>query len=60
MSKNSEYVKKSVKKNCDRIAFTVPKGEKEQIRKHAELQGETLTAFIKRAIKQTMEDDGWK
>lgn len=47
-------------KTYDRINLTVPKGEKEIIRNHAEKQGESVNGFIQRAIRQTMEDDGYK
>lgn len=46
-----------VKKTYDRIEVKVMKGEKETIKAHAEAQGESLNAFINRAITQTMERD---
>lgn len=50
-------VNKYVKSNYDRINLTVPKGERATIQAHAEQQGESTTAFIKRAIRETMERD---
>ena len=47
-----------VKKNYDRIEVKVLKGKKEAIQAHAKAQGESLNAFINRAITQTMERDG--
>ena len=47
-----------VKKTYDRIEAKVPKGQKEVIQAHAEAQGESLNAFINRAINETMERDG--
>lgn len=41
----------------DRINLTVPKGKKDVIKSHAEAQGESVNAFINRAINQTMEQD---
>ena len=41
----------------DRINLTVPKGKKEEIRDHAERQGESVNGFINRAIDETMERD---
>lgn len=38
----------------------VPKGEREVISSHAESQGESLNAFIRRAIAETMERDNNK
>lgn len=47
-----------VKRNYDRIELTVkPKGKKEQIKAHADTLGETLNAFINRAIDETMQRD---
>lgn len=46
-----------VKKNYDRIEVKVLKGKKEAIQAHAKAQGESLNAFINRAITQTMERD---
>lgn len=51
-------VHKYVKNNYDRIELTVkPKGRKEELKAHAEGNGETLNAFINRAINETMERD---
>lgn len=41
----------------DRINLTVPKGKKAVIQAHAEAHGESATAFINRAIDETMERD---
>ena len=41
----------------DRINLTVPKGQKETIREHADSMGESVNGFIQRAIKETMEND---
>lgn len=46
-----------VKKTYDRIEVKVMKGEKGTIKAHAEAQGESLNAFINRAITETMERD---
>ena len=43
--------------NYDRINLTVQKGQKDTIKAHAEAQGESLNAFINRAITETMERD---
>ena len=50
-------VHRYVKKNYDRLELTVPKGRKEQIKAHAEERGESVNAFINRAITQQMERD---
>ena len=41
----------------DRINLTVPKGQKAIIQAHALSSGESVTAFINRAIKRQMEED---
>lgn len=46
-----------VKKAYDRIEVKVTKGQKNVIQAHAEAHGESLNAFINRAISETMERD---
>ena len=43
--------------NYERISLTVPKGEKDRIKAHAEANGESVNGFINRAINETMERD---
>ncbi len=50
-------VSKYMKENYDEIKARIPKGQKEIIKAHAEAQGESLNAFINRAIVDTMERD---
>ena len=52
-----EEVIEYVKDKYDRVVLTMPKGKKEGIKAHAEAQGESLNAFINRAINETMERD---
>ena len=42
-------------KNLDRLSIALPKGSKEEIKAHAEKQGESVNGFISRAIKETMD-----
>ena len=58
MAGNSEYRNKWISEKLDRVNLTMPKGQKETIKAHAEAQGESLNAFINRAITETMERDG--
>ena len=51
-------VHKYVKANYDRMALTVPKGQKDTIKAHAAAQGESVNGFIGRAISEAMERDG--
>ena len=45
-------------KKYDRINLTVPKGEKETIKEHAEKHdGGSVNGFIQRAIHETIERD---
>lgn len=59
-NKKSEYRNDWISKTYDRINLTVPKGRKEAVKAHAETQGESLNAFINRAILETMERDAAK
>ena len=43
--------------NYDRINLTVPKGQKEIIKAHAEAHSESVNGFVNRAIAETMERD---
>lgn len=58
MAKNSEYRNKWISEKLDRVNLTMPKGQKDVAKAHAEAQGESLNAFINRAINETMERDG--
>ncbi len=50
-------VSKYMKENYDEIKVRVEKGRREDIRAHAEAQGESTNGFINRAIMETMERD---
>ncbi|MBO7342096.1 MAG: HNH endonuclease [Clostridia bacterium] len=39
------------------IVLTVPKGQKEAIKAHADARGESVNGFIQRAIQTTMAND---
>lgn len=51
-------VNKYVKNNYDRINVTFPKGKKAIIQAHVSTTGESVNAFINRAVAETMERDG--
>ena len=57
----SESQRKAVAKynaaNYDRVELRIPKGKKQELQAHADSQGESLNAFINRAITETMERD---
>lgn len=53
----SEYRNTWIAEKLDRINLTVPKGLKELIKAHADAQGESVNAFINRAIGETMKRD---
>jgi len=53
-------VNKYVKANYDRLLLTMPKGQKDTIKAHAEAHGESVNGFINRAIAETIERDGEK
>ena len=50
-------VKKYDKEKIDRVAMRVPKGKKDIIQAHAEKQGESVNAFLNRAVDETMARD---
>lgn len=51
-------VSKYMKENYDEIKIRTEKGQKDRIKAHAESQGESVNAFINRAIDETMEREG--
>jgi hypothetical protein len=57
----SKAVDRAIKKydaeKVDKILFRVPKGKKVTIQSHAADHGESLTAFLNRAIDETMQRD---
>lgn len=58
---NSEALKRAIKKydkeKIDRIAMRVPKGKRELIQAHAQEQGESVNAFLNRAVNEAIERD---
>ena len=48
---------KYISKAYDRVNLTLPKGQKDEIQAHAAAQGESVNAFINRAIMEAMERD---
>ena len=61
MAKYSEARKNANKtwdsKNLDRISVALPKGSKDALKAHAESTGESMNAFISRAIMEVTEMD---
>ena len=43
--------------NYDRVELRLDKGQKDVVKAHAEARGESLNAFVNRAISETMERD---
>lgn len=56
-NRKSEYRNAWIAEKLDRVNLTMPKGQKEAVKMHAEAQGESVNAFINRAIMETMERD---
>lgn len=48
---------KYIAKAYDRINLTMPKGKKDAVQTHATQRGESVNAFINRAIDEAMERD---
>ena len=44
-------------KAYDRINIAIPKGRKDEIKAHAEAHGESVNAFVTRAIDETIQRD---
>lgn len=56
--KNSpESINRYMAKAYDRITMLVKKGQKDIIKAHAMAHGESINAFLQRAIAETMERD---
>lgn len=52
-----KYRNNFISQKYDRVNLTLPKGQKDVIRAHAESRGESVNAFIQRAIAEAMERD---
>lgn len=50
-------VTKYVKSKYDRFGLTMPKGNLDTIKAHAETRSESVNGFINRAIQEAMERD---
>lgn len=50
-------VNKYMKEKYDRVNLTMPKGKKEVLQAKAEAQGESVNAYINKAIDQRMKRD---
>ena len=48
---------KYMKSNYDRVNLVMPKGKKDIIQAHAAQQGESVNAYINRAIDEAMQRD---
>lgn len=59
-NKKSEYRNAWIAEKLDRVNLTMPKGEKEAVKAHAEARGESVNSFINRAIKEAMERESVK
>ena len=55
--KQQASVNKYVKANYDRINVTMPKGQKDVLKEHAEFMNESVNGFILRAINNQIERD---
>ena len=52
-------VNKYMKNNYDRVNLVMPKGKKDIIQAHAAQQGESVNAYINRAIDEAMQRDNF-
>lgn len=58
MAGNNQYKNQWISEKLDRINLTVEKGQKDIIKAHAESHGESVNAFINRAICSVMDEEG--
>lgn len=45
--------------NLDRLSIALPKGRREEIKLFTAARGESVNAFISRAIEEAMKRGGW-
>ena len=57
MAGKTAYKNQWQAEKCDRINFVVPKGTKDIIKEHTKMTGESVNAFLLRAVKQAMDGD---
>ncbi len=57
MTERSKLKNQWISDNLDRVNLTVEKGKKNIIRSHAEGRGESVNAFINRAIDNMITED---
>lgn len=55
--KKKRYDLEYAKKHLKRVPLDIQLDKYEQIKNHAEIQGESINGFIKRAIDETMQRD---
>ena len=55
---NRRAVAKYKKENYYQFQLRVPRGDRDRLKNHAEAHGESLNAFINRAITETVSRDG--
>lgn len=48
---------KWLNEKVEEVKFRVPKGRKAEIKEHADNQGESVNAFLTRAVAETIERD---
>ena len=53
-------IRKYQQEKLEDVKFRVRKGEKQVIQEHAKQQGESVNAFLTRAVRETMERDNAK
>lgn len=46
-----------ISRSYDRVNLTMPKGRKDEVKAHADTRGESLNAFINRAIDSQIQRD---
>lgn len=54
---SAKSINKYMDKTYDRINLTVPKGDKDKLKAHADSMGESVNGFINRAIEEAVIRD---
>lgn len=57
--KQTEWSRSFNEKAYDRLAITIPKGQKATVQKYAEAEGESVNAYTQKALLQRMGLDDW-
>ncbi|MEA5013144.1 MAG: antitoxin [Candidatus Limiplasma sp.] len=60
--KHTDYKRAFNEKNYDRLAITIPKGQKQAVEAHAKTKGESINGLVNGLLRADMglTEDEWK